>query len=608
MRASEKIISDNTFLDLLSPDPLNILTELNKNDKLWHNVSFVQSAPGGGKTTLLRMFTPEVMRRISTSKHGEFAKLLQSLGVRDSQAVHKCAVYILAKRDYAYIEDEFEKEVEQRGVFFALLNVRLITATIKSILSVYGLPMSSLDCIMYCPSDEVNYLRGLKVPCSVRDLLNWVSDREERICSILSGYRRDNVDSIMDSFIFSLEAMNPSFFKYNNKEPLNDFIFQIDDAHKFTDLQNKFLREELIEQRVNKTIWIARRLESLTPQQIFDNTNIVERDYNDIYLDDSKMLARRYEAMLKNIAEKRSKLSTTEINLINSLDDDLLDNDVEPAFKKVANKLRQHIDRTCNLSIFGEWMDWIETLPSWRNKAQFYRAFLIFYNREKTRGNETGFFPYPSDTCKVKLDGLLQDSLMLLSLENELPTYYGTNDLITLSTSNVEQFLSYAESLYSALLAKHVVSPIKDNLSAIEQHNIIVKRSREKYDEIKSRPNGSNMKGLIDRLVDYSKKQTFSDTFSYKYVSGFAVKQENNAEYPDAMWFMYEDNAELAQTIKDCIAYNLIEKTTINQGEQKQQWTVFYLSRWICAAKGLGLQKGGWRKLSLRELKRWIKG
>ena len=69
MRASEKIISDNTFLDLLSPDPLVSLINLNKEDKLWNNVSFIQSVAGGGKTTLLRMFAPEVMKRISVSKH-----------------------------------------------------------------------------------------------------------------------------------------------------------------------------------------------------------------------------------------------------------------------------------------------------------------------------------------------------------------------------------------------------------------------------------------------------------------------------------------------------------------------------------------------------------
>lgn len=607
MRASEKIISDNTFLDLLSPDPLVSLINLNKEDKLWNNVSFIQSVAGGGKTTLLRMFAPEVMKRISVSKHSEFAKQLQTLKVRDSHKVYKCSVYVLARRDYAYIEDEFDHKFEQRGVFFALLNVRIITATIKSLLNLYELPASSLKNIEFKPSIHQNCFKGLEIPCSVYELLNWVSEREEKIYNILSIYRREKIETIMDSSLFSLEAMNPAFFRHDKTHLINEFIFQIDDAHKFTKSQLCFLTEELVERRSNKTIWIASRLEGLTPQQLLDSTDIKDRDYNIIHLDDSKTLSRRYEVMLRNIADKRSKLSKTEINLVNSLDDELLDKDIEIKFKKVAHKLRNQIEAECNLSIFHEWMNWIETLHTWREQAQYYRAFIIFYNREKLHGNETALFPYPSELCKPKLENILQDALTLLSLENKIPVYFGMKDLVSLSTSNVEQFLFYAESLYRYLLAKQVVSPYKNNLSAIDQHNIIVRKSCEKYEEIKNRPNGTNLKNLIDHLVDFSRKQTFSETFSYKYVSGFAIKQENNGEYPEPMWYNSDENFELARVIKDCIAFNLLEMITINQGEQKQQWTVFYLSRWICAAKGLGLQKGGWRKLSLKEIKTWIK-
>ena len=606
MRASEKIISDNTFLDLLCPDPLGMLNNFNKEGKLWNNVSFIQSVAGGGKTTLLRMFAPEVMKRISGIKHKEFAKQLHNLEVRDSQIMHKCSVYVLASRDYAYIEDEFNNKFQQRGVFFALLNLRIITSTIKSILNIFELSVSSLGDITYNPSFKQNPFKGLKVPCSLRSLLDWVSKREESIYNLLSIYRRDNLETVMDESLFSLKAMDPSFFEYNKSLSISDFIFQIDDAHKFTKSQLRFLTEELIEQRTTKTVWIASRLESLTPQQLLDNTNTQDRDYNIIYLSDSKILSRRYEAMLRTIADKRSMLSKTEINLINSLDDDLLDKDIEQSFKKVALKLKNRIATDCNLSIFGEWMDWIETLQTWREQAQFYRAFLIFYNREKLHGNETALFPYSVEVCRQKLEPLLQDAFNLLLLENQLPIYFGMKDLVSLSTSNVEHFLFYADSLYKSLLAKHIISPYKVYLTAKDQHNIIVKKSNEKYNEIISRPNGNNLKKLIDSLVDFSRKHTFSDTFSYKYVSGFAIKQENNGEYPDSLWFNSQENFELAQVIKDCIAFNLLEMTTVYQGEQKQQWTVFYLSRWICAAKGLGLQKGGWRKLSLKVLKTWI--
>ena len=56
MRASERIESDVNFLRLYSPIVLDSLIEKNSNDTLWNNVIFIRSSPGGGKTSLLRVF------------------------------------------------------------------------------------------------------------------------------------------------------------------------------------------------------------------------------------------------------------------------------------------------------------------------------------------------------------------------------------------------------------------------------------------------------------------------------------------------------------------------------------------------------------------------
>ena len=53
IRASERIETDEMFLELFSSEPLTHLEEKFEQDKLWNNVTTILSSPGAGKTTLL---------------------------------------------------------------------------------------------------------------------------------------------------------------------------------------------------------------------------------------------------------------------------------------------------------------------------------------------------------------------------------------------------------------------------------------------------------------------------------------------------------------------------------------------------------------------------
>lgn len=51
IRASERIETDEMFLELFSSEPLTHLEEKFEQDKLWNNVTTILSSPGAGKTT-----------------------------------------------------------------------------------------------------------------------------------------------------------------------------------------------------------------------------------------------------------------------------------------------------------------------------------------------------------------------------------------------------------------------------------------------------------------------------------------------------------------------------------------------------------------------------
>lgn len=606
MRASEKITSDDIFLDLLSSDSLAVLSSSNDNDKLWGNVTFIESSPGGGKTTLLRMFSVEVLRRISSDKHREFKALINKLSVKERDKIKKCAVYVLMGRDYAYIDDEFENNNERRRVFLALLNARIIISTIKTIMNLFELSFSQIDKIVYNPDCDTSYFDGLSFPCKVSDLMEWVAQREKNICKTLDSYKHSQIVDFVDNSLISLDLMKPSYFSFKDKSLVDEFIFQLDDVHKLTNFQNLILKQEAVEHRIAHTLWIARRFEALSNSEMLSNTDVPERDYNVIRLD-GEQSSIKYNPMFKKIAEKRSKFSLSGILLLPSLEDNLNDFEYEGAYKRATKLYLTRIQNEFNLNIYQKWIDWINSLELYRERAAYLRAFIIHYNREKGKGFENGLFPLDAEICQTQLDSLLSNAADLVCLENQIPYYYGMEKLLSLSTNNVEQFLHYAEHLYSYILTKHYMSPFKERLTAKEQNEIIVKVSKAKYSDIQKLPNGRRIHCFLEHLIRYSKELTYSPTFSYKFVSGFAIKQENSFDVPDCEWFLKREYEELATIIKCCVSYNLLEACPTRQGEPGQQWTVYYLNRWICAANGLSVSKGGWRKLGLRTLNNWLK-
>jgi hypothetical protein len=132
-RASERIESDEMFLELFSSEPLTHLETQNDKNVLWGTMTYILSSPGAGKTTLLRLFSPTVLQKIVEKfDKNDTYKRLKKLGVKEGNYIHKCGVYLQMGRDYEFLEDEdlFEP-VEQKRIFLSLLNARIVLATLK---------------------------------------------------------------------------------------------------------------------------------------------------------------------------------------------------------------------------------------------------------------------------------------------------------------------------------------------------------------------------------------------------------------------------------------------------------------------------------------------
>lgn len=602
IRASERIETDEMFLELFSSEPLVHLEEKNDQGKLWGCVTSILSSPGAGKTTLLRLFSPSILQRI-TERNSAYKKL-KKLDVIDSERIKKCGVYLQLGRDYEFLEDDaLFNEVEQKRVFLSLLNARIVLATLKSCMSLAGIKYTALDQITYSPEELVPEFGDFKAEFTGKELLDWAAEQERRICEFLDSFVMPDEGIQGSNSLFALKAMKASWFTYKGERLCDEFIFQIDDGHKLTKKQKKTIREEAVELRLPVTLWIAERLETLSTTDILSDKNIKDRDDQTIHLENAKKGI--FNPMVKNISTLRSAFSTDGIILASALASDTTIN-YKALYNEASKKYQSQLEKLLNYDNYQECVAAINTQDPYERVLNM-RALLMHASRQGS-GGVMNLFGYNAQDLEWIVGPLMPMVKEVMPGEiAKLPQYYGFSTLIDLASQNVEQFLDLSAKMYELLVAKKISDPSHYVLTAEEQDGIIREFAKNRLEDIKRLPRGNKIYGFLMHLIDFCREVTFTPSYSYRSVTGFAVKEENSGKWgKDGFWFQEEANDELSTILKDCLSYNFLMKQGITQGKKDQKWTIFYLNSWLCAYAHLPLERGGWRPLTLHKLNSWL--
>lgn len=603
IRASERIETDDTFLQLFSSEPLAYLEEKLVNNQLWGTLTYILSSPGAGKTTLLRLFSPSVLLRVTEKGHNAVYKKLQKLGVKEIDKLNKCAVYLQMGREYEFLEDDdLFGQREQRRIFLALLNARIVLASLKACMDLAKIRYNALDQITYTPDEPIPEFGKVKASYTGKELLDWAGEQERRVCEFLDNFVEPEGGIKGNNTLFALSAMKASWFTYKGKPLCDDFIFQIDDGHKLSERQKKIIRSEVTELRRNVTVWVAERLETLSTEEILGDNNIIERDFQVIRLENPKK--GMFNTMARGIAGLRSGVSQDGIILFNSMASDSFESYTD-VYNEASKKYLSQLSKLPNYDNFRDCAAHLSEEDPYERVINS-RAMLMYASRQSEIGLR--LFPYEITEMDGILNPLRPAAQEILPGEvNKLPQYYGVQTLIDLSSQNIEQFLNISSKMYEVLAAKKIMEPSNYVLTAEEQDQIVKKYCEDKLNDVKRLTRGNKIYDFLIQMITMCKEETFTPSYSYRTVSGFAVKEENSGRYiQDGFWFQEPAFGELATVIKDCLAYNLLDKVTTIQGKKDQRWTVFYLNRWLCAYAHLPLTYGGWRKLPLSKLNKWI--
>ena len=619
IRATEKIDSDAGFLRLFSPLVLESLEEAHQQSKLWDNVLYIHSSPGAGKSSLIRVFEPSSLKVLLNGKsapsYKELFTSLKKIGAIDEQGIKTLGVVLQCTRNYEVLEELNISEALKSRLFFSLLNSRLILATLRNICILKDKKFpDDLQSIDFTYNNTDNHFRSLTVPCNGRELYEWASGIERSIYKTIDSFLPIKENDVEGSDeLFALEILNTDNLKVDGKEFFEKILFVLDDAHKFAGNQRATLKKYLSEKRGNFTIWISERLEALEPVENLGS--FIGRDYNDINLESFwRKYSGKFEKILGNISDKRASISTEDVSSFqNYLLADLNEEEHKETLLNYINKKLESLQEISKYNTkFSQWVQYLATYSdSEYQKAIKITAAEILIYRSLGKQQLSLDFPMTSEEFEDKLSSeIISTARLFLSKETKLPYYFGFQTLAKLSSSNIEQFLSFSSVLFEEMISNKI-SGKNITVSDLDQDKLIKEVATQKWKELeKVVPFSRQVKNFLRALGEFAKVETYKINAPYAPgVVGFGMKRalEQTLIEQETFWYNNSVYNPLINIISTCVAYNLLEIQKVNQGKKGQVWDVYYLNKWLCVLFDLPLASGGWRAKTPNELIKWTK-
>ncbi|MEZ5059079.1 MAG: hypothetical protein R2879_18750 [Saprospiraceae bacterium] len=615
IRASEKIESDINFLKLFSPEVLDLLFE-EKGIELWNSPLFIRSSPGAGKSSLLRILEPGPLSTIFNSRsQNEYKELFTSLkkfDVFDDNGVNTLGVLIRCTQNLDALEEINFPPIQKKRLFNSILNAKVIISTLSSLFELkkeLNFP-SDLNKIEFEFDQNENSSKSFPYRCNGEILFYWASKIENQIDDLLDSFIPDFQDSIEGhNTPFSLFVLKPNSIKIKDEFFIKRIVFLIDDAHKLSANQRKDLFDFIVEKRDNSNIWISERLEGISNFKSY-----LERDYNEFNLEKYWSLnLSKFKLLLSKIAQKRAGLSSDDVttfkeHLIETINEELYSQE----FSKSINSSKLRIKEIANFhpkfeNIFNEIQSYLN--PNLET-AIILKCFEIIISREINQKQLSFDFSIDLNQLKNKIDSNIQNAARIfLSVQNKIPFFYGFDVLVSLSSNNVEQFISFSSELFEGILANKV-SRKSISLEPNLQEKILAEVAEKKWNELKTLlPDAKETLNFIHSLATFCREKTYQKNAPYAPgVTGFAIYQKNElALIHKENWVVDSNYGNLRLAIQNCLNFNLLEIREISQGKKGQKWQVYYLNRWLCLRYQLPLHYGGWQKLPPSKLISWVK-
>jgi hypothetical protein len=197
---------------------------------------------------------------------------------------------------------------------------------------------------------------------------------------------------------------------------------------------------------------------------------------------------------------------------------------------------------------------------------------------------------------------------IFLHEELGVPYYYGLERLCVMATSNIEELLALAASLYSGVLARQVLRRPGPELSPADQEKLIREAAKRKLQFVpQSHTEGSRARRLLESIGSFCREKTFLPNAPYAPgVTGVRLSQSEFKKLRTESRLLEEYAKPLLRVLAECTAENLLVVRPSGASTSREPGDIFYLNRTLCAHFGLPLQLGGWQDVSVLDLADWM--
>ena len=612
IRAVQRGVSDEQFVKLFGSGVFDLLSDL---DDPWENLVFLRSAPGGGKTSLLRLLTPRPLRiAASMLQNDEHSRptydALRKSDALDDREPRLLGVMVTFTSEYRELE-----EIDLgNGLFRELLNARIVIATMRAVLErsdrTYPEDLKTIQ-VKWCPDTNTT----IPAEATGKDLYKWASaierDFYERIDELgeddnkpPSGHTR------LDALTWFAQAeIIDAQVSVSAKR-----VLMLDDLQLLSNSQRNFLTDLLANARVPCGIWVAERLEALTHREMLSTGALQARDYQGIIQLERcwTQRPRQYAKFISQVADLRARRADgfedrDFFAWLAEGDPPEYDVKFKDACQKIEARLKHVNDK-------GRYDDWLEAARQYRGsfveRARNWRATEILIERDRATAQRSfDFAALPKQQLDDRGSSALNHAAdLFLRRELGVPIYFGRECLAAVSSMNVDQYVEVAGDIFEEISAK-VSGPRATlaSLSTERQHHIIKQTALNRWNGLVRRlPTGYDARRFLEAVGAFCQEQTYRPTAPYAPgVTGVAVTMTQRAVLIDDTDENPTPFRQLRDVLTSLVAQNLL-LPRLDHHNKGRDYIVFYLNRLLCVHFNLPLGYGGWREKSLNDLNNWV--
>ncbi len=617
LSTAESIETDADFLRLFGPGVLDLLPEGATSGQLL----FIRSAPGGGKTTLLRVFTPSILLNLlalrGSDPHKEVYSKLRQLEVVDDTGLGVFGVMLSCRRTFPSLEDLALPRARADRLLRALLDARLLLGALHAILVGHQLRYpDDLHRVSIGLLKDGASVPRLDLPCDGISARNWAEQLELSVCNAIDSLGPVNgVDASGHDELHSLKLLDEGTVCIDGEAPRARWLVLLDDVHKLTASQRKCLRETLVEGRHRTGVWVAERLSALSTDELLAPGALESRDYDGIVnLEDAWARGqgrRSFVSAVVAIAERRARMAADDSDVGSfaaSLDpgQDPLEyaDRVGSAIDVVRHRLEE-IART-----HPRYAEWIRSRSdqegSPREVLIGLRSLEILIERDRRKSQMSLDFDLSSADLEERDSSAVRNAAELfLAAEFKVPYYFGSDCVAQLGFQNIEQFLRlggdlFEESLSAALIRR---SPI---LSPERQQKVLVQACNTRITDLPRR-GGRDVLRFIEAVGKYCQYETYKPNAPYAPgVTGIAISMADRRLLMDPDFLSTsEQHRRFADMLASALSLNIF-RAELDRPVKGGRYMVLYLNRIVCLKYSLPMGYGGFKEKPLREFLMWL--